>query len=98
MRGSPEESNLFIILTHVDDLLLISQDEGELERFKRNMEREFTQITYHDKDISFLGMVVEQLESGDIFLSQPGYATKICKEEGSDKTYTTPGTANLFSE
>ena len=98
VRGSPEGQDLFIILTHVDDLLLISQDDGELKRFKRNMEKEFILITYHDNDISFLGMVVEQLETGDIFLSQPGYATKICKDEGSDKIYTTPGTATLFSD
>ena len=58
VKGSTEESNLFIILTHVDDLLLICQNEGELKRFKQKKEAEFQQITYHDEEISFLGMAV----------------------------------------
>jgi hypothetical protein len=99
MRGLYIDFDLFLILTHVDDLLLIDQGGFEsLEEFRDSMKREFKQITYHDENINFLGMVIEQLVSGELLLSQPGYATKICRDEGGSARYKTPGNANLFSE
>ena len=62
------------------------------------MKREFRQITYHDENINFLGMVIEPLASGELLLSQPGYAHKICREEGGSARHRAPGNANLFSE
>ena len=59
---------------------------------------EFNLITYHEDEISFLGMAIERLSSGEILLSQPGYATKICREEGGTAVYATPGNASLFSD
>ena len=99
VRGSYIDSDLFLILTHVDDLLLIDQGGVEsIEKFRDCMKREFRQITYHDANINFLGMVIEQLVSGELLLSQPRYANKICREEGGSARYKTPGNANLFSE
>ena len=68
------------------------------EAFKEEIRREFDQITYHEEDISFLGMAIEQLASGEVLLSQPGYAARICREEGGSNTHITPGNANLFSD
>ena len=85
-------------MTHVDDLLEICQENGGLEEFKEELMREFNQITYHEEEISFLGMAIERSNSGEVFLSQPGYAAKICREERNDRIYTTPGNAQLFSD
>ena len=99
-RGSYGTRDLFLILTHVDDLMLISQKHEELKIFKENMKKKFIEISYTDteSDISFLGMVVELLDSGDVFLSQPGYAEKICRDEGGTSEHSTPATADLFSD
>ncbi len=43
-------------------------------------------------------MVIEPLVSGELLLSQPGYATKIFRDEGGSARYKTPGNASLFSE
>ncbi len=85
-------------MTHVDDLPEICQDIGGLEEFKEAIMNAFNQITYHEEEISFLGMAIERLSSGEILLSQPGYATKICREEGGTAVYATPGNASLFSD
>jgi hypothetical protein len=42
--------------------------------------------------------VIEPLASGELLLSQPGYANKICREEGGSARHRTPSNANLFSE
>jgi hypothetical protein len=97
-RGSKEDGTLYIVLLHVDDLLMVAQKKEELEKFRDNMIKKFGNITYHDKDINFLGMNINVEQDGSIFLSQPGYAKRICDQEKGTKLATTPATATLFAD
>jgi hypothetical protein len=98
IRGSATNKTLFIVLLHVDDLLLLSMDPDLIIAFRDNMKQSFGDITYHDRDISFLGMTIEILPTGHVFIAQPGYTDKICRAEGGTRTYRIPSTATLFSD
>ena len=97
-RGSVETGDMVIALLHVDDLMLIAQKSKDLSEIKIKMTDKFGEITYHDKDINFLGMNVLVNDRGAIFLNQPGYARRICDQEGTTALATTPATATLFSD
>jgi hypothetical protein len=98
VRGDAVRGDLFIALLHVDDLMLIAQNKNELKIFRDQMKEKFGEITYHDSDISFLGMNVMIESDGSVFLNQPGYAKRICDQEGGVKECSTPATATLFSD
>jgi hypothetical protein len=98
VRGRAEDKDLFIILLHVDDLLLIAQSKNDIKKFKEGMVDKFGEITYHDEDINFLGMNVKVERDRSVILTQPGYAKRICDQEGNVKESTTPATATLFSD
>jgi hypothetical protein len=66
--------------------------------FRDNMKQSFGDITYHDRDISFLGMTIEPLPTGHVFVAQPGCTDKICRAEGGTRTYRIPFTATLFAD
>jgi len=98
VKGNKESGNLFIALLHVDDLLLVAQNGQDIIELKHNMTMKFGEITYHDKDLNFLGMNLVVEKDGTVVLNQPGYARRICDQEGGDKVSTTPATATLFAE
>jgi hypothetical protein len=98
IRGQPSDKTLFIILLHVDDLLIISLSKDSISQFRDAMAAAFGDITFQDNNICFLGMTLERQPSGDVLIRQPGYTDKICRVEGSRHRYRTPSTATLFSD
>jgi hypothetical protein len=76
-RGSKETGDMVIALLHVDDLMIIGQRSRDLSEIKTKMTEKFGEITYHDKDLNFLGMNVGTNDRGAVFLNQPGYARRI---------------------
>ena len=79
-----------IILVHVDDLMIIYQDQGDLSELKSCLEKYGT-ITFQTDRLQYLGMQIEK--EGDKYLvSQVGYIKKLLMDYSDLKTRKYPMT------
>lgn len=92
------EPKMAIVGIHVDDLLCLFQCDTMFQNFKAALAHHFGSLDFQNKNISFLGMNIHIFPSKDIFVSQPGYATKICATANITNSAATPSTATLFSD
>ncbi|XP_061349581.1 uncharacterized mitochondrial protein AtMg00810-like [Gastrolobium bilobum] len=77
MYVKKKEGNILLVALYVDDLILLGNDEGMIQDFKKKMTKEF-EMTDLDLMRYFLGLEVRQDKFG-IFVSQEGYAKDILK-------------------
>jgi hypothetical protein len=71
-----------IMVTHVDDFYVISNEEDKISDLHKFLSKEFGEVTIKSGDlIGYLGMEVSRNpKNGDIKLSQPGYIKKLLNE------------------
>ncbi|GBN68867.1 Retrovirus-related Pol polyprotein from transposon TNT 1-94 [Araneus ventricosus] len=71
-----DEKSIYLIV-YVDDGIIASVDEQAVKQFLEKLESEFSVVIAVAN--YFLGMQIEFLEDGDIFVHQEGYCRKILK-------------------
>jgi len=91
-----------MILAHVDDLLIVSDDEN-IEMTIESIKNCFNKIEVHQENESlhYIGMVIERnRKNKSIKISQPGYIKEIIShfELKDDDIEATPCNENLFKE
>ena len=69
------KNNELIVALYVDDGLVVGKDEANINQFLKKLKEAF-KITIGSMDC-FLGMQIEQLKDGGIFINQEAYARKV---------------------
>ena len=84
------------ILIHVDDILVLSEREGDMEWLYEELKKEFGNIKYCDNlDVSYLGMHI-RLQRGEAIVSMTAYREDLLEEAGVTGVAASPATGNLF--
>jgi hypothetical protein len=96
-KGDPclymvSEGEMIIIAAYIDDIVLAGKSDQRLAEVKQALANQF-QVKDMGELHYFLGVkVVQDKESGDVWIGQPAYATSVLQKYGMEnvKTVNTP--------
>ena len=80
---------------HVDDLLVLSQDKGDIEWLVKQLKKQYGEIKYCDGDMSYLGMHVSIIDDKAV-VSMRAY--RVLEEAAVTGRAASPATSSLFSQ
>ena len=85
------------VVIYVDDLLITSKCQGEINHLKNIIEKEFLEIkTKEGNEVTYLGMSLNRHSNGNMEISMKAYIKDILKEWNNYYNYAMPSDANLF--
>ena len=85
------------VAVHVDDLMIMSTDEGMIEAFVTGLIKRYGDITRKNGPVvNYLGMVFDLSTVGTAKVSMCGYVEDMLKESGTVGGARTPATEGLF--
>jgi hypothetical protein len=90
-----------IICMHVDDLLIVGNDDGTLEELKKQLTLEYGVKEFQENNISYLNMHIKQSSNRKtIHVSQEGYVSSLISKymmPDSNNVAKTPSLKDLFT-
>ena len=87
------------IVIYVDDLLISSERQSDIEFVKNIIEKEFQEIKIKEgNELSYLGMLLRRLSDGSIEVTMKGYIEEILKDWSNEelREYIIPADIKLF--
>lgn len=85
------------VAVHVDDLMIMSIDEGMIEAFVTGLIKRYGDITRKNGPVvNYLGMIFDLSTAGTAKVSMCGYVEDMLKESGTVGGARTPATEGLF--
>ena len=92
-----ENGNLVKIVLHVDDMLVMCKDKGELIKFEKLLKGEYKDIKVSNGPIvSYLGMQFDFSKDGEVTITMPGYVKELIAYYGIEGNAVSPHTEKLF--
>lgn len=91
IKKCPSKKSFSILTIHVDDILQVTNDDGEVNHLKEGLEERFKKVTFNSEVKSYLGMSIQRSHNGKMFdLSQVGLIDRMvddwCSIEGVSKS------------
>ena len=81
----------------MDDLLISAEDDETMLQLKKELEREFSQITFNDSvDFDYLGFRILRNDNNDVIVSSESYVVECLKEWVVKDTANTPANEDLM--
>ena len=77
-----------IICLHVDDLLIVSQSNQEVQFVKKRLSNAYWKVEVNDSNISYLGMEITSFPDHSIEVTQRGYVEKIINSTEFKASYS----------
>jgi hypothetical protein len=88
---------LSIITIHVDDILLVTQDDTEVGFLSSILvNRHYGELEFSSDNLSYLGMEINRVRDGSLLVTQTGYARKILERCDYTFMHVTPSKSDLF--
>ena len=84
------------LLIYVDDILILSKSEADLENTLKALENKFDDVKCErGNDFSYLGMHIK-INENDVTISMEAFVEDLLKQYGEVKSKSTPATTKLF--
>jgi hypothetical protein len=91
------EDGLITLSIHVDDMLVVAPNKSQLTKFENEISKHVELVCqYHN--VSYLGMLINRQQNGDIKVTQQGFIKDIlkkCNYEHLSKPPSTPASSTL---
>ena len=90
---------MVIIAVHVDDLIILAEDDEEMEEIKRILKAEFKMMDMGELDYYVEVSVLQDKKNNRVWLHQKQYINEIIEKFGQAeaKTVATPADVNMSS-
>jgi len=93
-----DNDKLTIIVTYVDDFLIVSDSEELREKYAKETQSFYGEITQCvGNELEYVGMNILRKESGDIVISMFGFIDSILKLVPPTRKHSTPAGTKLFT-
>lgn len=84
------------VLTHVDDLLVVAQQQAQMEELEKVLSEKFSSAKINTSSPTYLGLQIDKTRNG-IKVSQPGYAKQACDKYNIQQQFKNPSNESFFS-
>jgi hypothetical protein len=91
------DGNQITVVAHVDDLMVTSRSESNLECFDQHLRRKYPEVKMHrGLVLNYVGMTFDFRTPGEVRVTMDNCTEDILRTSGATKTKPTPAASTLF--